>query len=60
MTEIILYTYRNCKTIYEVVPQHVGPPAEPVCETCQEAFPVADGGDWLTYRIIRSGIEQTE
>ena len=45
-----------CHTIYEVVRHHVRPPAEPVCETCQQALPVADGNDWLTYRLIRSRV----
>ena len=44
----------TCKTVYEVVRQHVRPPADPVCETCQQALPVADGDDWLTYQVIRS------
>jgi len=26
----------------------------------QEGLPVADGGDWLTSRLIRSGIEPTK
>jgi predicted Zn finger-like uncharacterized protein len=43
-----------CKTVYEIERHHVRPLAEPVCETCQQALPVADGNDWLTYRIIRS------
>ena len=45
---------RTCKTVYEVVRHHVRPPADPVCETCQQTLPVADGNDWLTYRVIRS------
>jgi len=44
----------TCQTVYEVVRQHVRPPADPVCETCQQALPVADGNDWLTYQLIRS------
>ena len=44
----------TCKTVYEVVRQHVRPPADPTCETCQQALPVADGNDWLTYQLIRS------
>ena len=45
-----------CHTVYEIVRHHVRPPAEPVCETCQKALPVANGNDWLTYRIIRSRV----
>jgi hypothetical protein len=45
-----------CHTIYEIVRHHVRPPAEPVCETCQQVLPVADGNDWLTYRVIRSHV----
>jgi hypothetical protein len=45
-----------CHTIYEVVRHRLRPPAEPVCEICQRALPVADGNDWLTYRIIRSRV----
>jgi hypothetical protein len=45
----------TCKTVYEVIRHHVRPPADPVCETCQQTLPVADGNDWLTYRVIRSG-----
>jgi hypothetical protein len=43
-----------CKTVYEVVRNHVRLPADPVCETCQRTLPVADGDDWLTYQLIRS------
>jgi hypothetical protein len=43
-----------CKTVYEIERHHVRPLDEPVCETCQQPLPVADGNDWLTYRIIRS------
>ena len=43
-----------CKAVYEVVRHHVRPPADPVCEACQQTLPVADGEDWLTYRVIRS------
>jgi hypothetical protein len=42
-----------CHTVYEIVRHHVRPPADPVCETCQQTLPIADGNDWLTYRIIR-------
>ena len=55
-----LYSCPTCKTIYEIVHHNVRPPAEPVCELCQGALPVADGDDWLTYRLIRSKSEQTE
>lgn len=43
----------SCKTLYEVVRHHVRPPADPVCETCQQLLPLADGNDWLTYQAIR-------
>jgi hypothetical protein len=45
----------TCKTIYEVVRHHIRPPADPVCETCQQTLPVADNNDWLTYHVRRSG-----
>jgi predicted Zn finger-like uncharacterized protein len=44
----------TCKTVYEVVRHHIRPPADPVCETCQQTLPVADGNDWLTYLVIRT------
>jgi hypothetical protein len=44
----------SCKTVYELVRHHIRPPADPVCEACQQALPVADGNDWLTYRAIPS------
>jgi hypothetical protein len=37
-------------TIYELVRHRIRPPTEPVCEGCQQDLPVADDGDWLTYR----------
>jgi hypothetical protein len=40
-----------CKTVYEVVRHHVRPPADPVCETCRQTLPIADGNDWLTYQV---------
>jgi hypothetical protein len=54
MNDYLIFCCPTCKTVYEIEPHHVRPPAEPVCETCQRALPVADGNDWLTYRIIRS------
>jgi hypothetical protein len=45
-----------CHTVYEIVRHHVRQPAEPVCETCQQALPLADGTDWLTYSVIRSHV----
>jgi hypothetical protein len=33
-----LYFYLTCKTIYEIVRHRVRPPAEPVCEGCQQIF----------------------
>ncbi len=43
-----------CKTVYEVARHHVRPAADPVCETCHQTLPVADGNDWLTYQVVRS------
>jgi len=45
-----LYFCPTCKAIYEIDRHHIRPPAEPVCECCQQELPVADDGDWLTYR----------
>ena len=50
----LLYPCSACRTIYEVVRHHVRPPADPLCEVCQQAFPFADGDDWLTYRRVVS------
>ncbi len=36
--------------IYEILRHRVRPPAEPVCEGCQRDLPVAEDGEWLTYR----------
>ena len=50
----VLYPCSACRTIYKVVHHHVRPPADPHCEVCQEALPMADGDDWLTYqRVLR-------
>jgi hypothetical protein len=51
MTDL-LYPCPKCKTIYEIARHHVRPAVEPLCEVCQEALPVADGDDWLTYRRV--------
>jgi hypothetical protein len=40
----------TCKTIYEIDRHHIRPPTEPVCEECDQDLPVADDGEWLTYR----------
>jgi hypothetical protein len=48
-----LYFCPTCKTIYEIVSHHIRPPAEPVCEGCQQELPIADDGEWLTYRRTR-------
>jgi len=45
-----LYFCPTCKTIYEIVRHRVRPPVEPVCEGCQQDFPVAEDGEWLTYQ----------
>jgi hypothetical protein len=45
-----LYFCPTCKTIYEIVRHRVRPPAEPVCEGCQQDLPLAEDGEWLTYR----------
>ena len=42
-----LYFCPTCKMIYEILRHRVRPPAEPVCEGCQQ---VAEDGEWLTYR----------
>jgi hypothetical protein len=47
MSDYLIFCCPTCKTVYEIEPHHVRPPAEPVCETCQHALPVADGNDWL-------------
>lgn len=51
MTDL-LYPCPKCKTIYEIDRHHVRPAVEPVCEACQEALPLADGDDWLTYQRV--------
>jgi hypothetical protein len=53
-----LYCCPNCKTMYEIVRHRVRPPAEPVCDVCQQDFPVADDGDWITYQRIRPRSER--
>ncbi|MGB8629901.1 MAG: hypothetical protein WCD69_10980 [Xanthobacteraceae bacterium] len=45
-----LYFCPTCKMIYEVAHHRVRPPAEPVCEACQQDLPVADDVGWLVYR----------
>ena len=45
-----LYFCPTCKMIYEILRHRVRPPAEPVCEGCQQDLPVAEDGEWLTYR----------
>jgi hypothetical protein len=45
-----LYFCPTCKTIHEIVRHRVRPPAEPVCNVCEQDFPVAEDGDWLTYQ----------
>ena len=42
----------TCKVIYEVVRHHVRPPAEPICEGCQQDLPIADDSDLLTERAF--------
>jgi hypothetical protein len=37
----------------------VRPPTEPVCEACQQDLPIADDGDWLTYRRTMPRFAQT-
>lgn len=51
-TADILYPCPNCKTLYEIYRHHVRPAAEPLCECCHQALPVADGDDWLTYSRV--------
>jgi hypothetical protein len=46
----ILYFCPTCKTIYEIVRHRIRPPAQAICERRQEELPVAEDGDWLTYR----------
>ena len=55
-----LYFCPSCKTIYEIVRHHVRPPAEPICEGCEQELPLADDGDWLTYRRTRPRYERVE
>jgi hypothetical protein len=49
----------TCKTVYEIVRHRVRPPAEPVCEVCQQDLSVADDGKWLTYRRALFRFERT-
>src|SRR5215472_8597361 len=53
-----LYFCPTCKTIYEIVRHRVRPPTEPICWRCQQDFPIADEGDWLTYREMRPRFER--
>jgi predicted SprT family Zn-dependent metalloprotease len=55
-----LYFCPTCKAIYEIDRHHIRPPAEPICEGCQQQLPVADDGDWLTYRRTRPRFEQAQ
>jgi hypothetical protein len=55
-----LYFCPTCKAIYEIDRHHIRPPAEPICEGCQQQLPVADDGDWLTYRRTRPRLERVE
>jgi uncharacterized protein YbaR (Trm112 family) len=50
----------KCKMVYEIVRHHVRPATEPYCEACQQAFPVADADDWLTYRRVSTKFERIE
>src|SRR6516165_8574141 len=43
-----LYFCPTCKMIYEILRHRVRPPAEPVCDGCQQDLPVAEDGEWLT------------
>ena len=56
----VLYFCPICKTVYEIVRHHIRPPAEPVCEGCQQELPIADDGDWLTYQRTRPLLERVE
>ncbi len=51
----VLYACPSCKTIYESVRHHLRPAVEPRCEICQQALPLADEDDWLTYRRAHFG-----
>jgi hypothetical protein len=53
MTEV-LYSCPTCKTIFQIVRNHIRPPAEPLCDLCRHPLPLAEGDDWLTYRLIRA------
>ena len=55
-----LYFCPTCKTIYEIVRHRIRPPAEPICRRCQQDLPIADEGDWLTYRQMRPRFERIE
>jgi hypothetical protein len=55
-----LYFCPTCKTIYEIVRHRIQPAAEPICWRCQQDLPIADEGDWLTYRQMRPRFERTE
>jgi hypothetical protein len=56
----ILYFCPTCKTIYEIVRHRIRPPAQAICERCQEELPVAEDGtglptDGRTIRFERAG-----
>jgi hypothetical protein len=53
------YLCPTCKTIYEIVRHRVRPTADPVCEACQQDFPVAENGDWVTYRLTPPRFKRT-
>jgi hypothetical protein len=44
----------TCKTIFEIVRNHIRPPGEPLCDVCQHPLPLAEGSEWLTYRLVRA------
>jgi hypothetical protein len=50
----MLYACPTCKQIYQIVHHHLRPPAEPRCEICRQALPLADEADWLTYQRVNS------
>jgi hypothetical protein len=55
-----LYFCPTCKTIYEIVRHHIRPPAEPICEGCQQELPIAEDGEWLTYRRTQARFERVQ
>ena len=50
----VLYYCAICKTIFEIVRNHIRPPSEPLCDVCQHPLPLAEGDDWLSYRLVRA------